>query len=87
MPNIKLFGLLFCLFRFQRNTETLCFCIEANNQNKGFVSDSTETSFGTSFGCFDSKLFSFEGHPIRRSTLALGRKASGQVFHILRLLA
>ncbi len=29
-----------------------------NNRNNGFVSDSAETSFGSSFGCFDSKLVS-----------------------------
>ncbi len=45
--SIKLFRLLFCLFRFKRNNETLCF---GNNQNKHFVSDSAETSFGSSFG-------------------------------------
>jgi hypothetical protein len=27
-----------------------------NNRNKRFVSDSAETSFGSSFGCFESKL-------------------------------
>jgi hypothetical protein len=27
-----------------------------NNRNKCFVSDSAETSFGSSFGCFESKL-------------------------------
>ncbi len=29
-----------------------------NNRNKCFVSDSAETSFGSSFGCFESKLVS-----------------------------
>jgi hypothetical protein len=29
-----------------------------NNRNKHFVSDSAETSFGSSFGCFESKLVS-----------------------------
>ena len=29
-----------------------------NNWNKSFVSDSAKTSFGSSFGCFESKLFS-----------------------------
>jgi hypothetical protein len=60
-PNIlsfKLFELVFCLFRFIRNMETLCFGIEAKqpkqtvlkqtekNRNKRFVSDSAETTFG-----------------------------------------
>ncbi len=38
-PNIlsfKLFGWVFCLFRFNRNIETLCFGIEAKNRNKLF---------------------------------------------------
>ncbi len=50
MLPIKLFQLVFCLFRFNRNIETVCFGIEA--------SDSAETSFGSSFGCFESKLVS-----------------------------
>jgi hypothetical protein len=29
-----------------------------NNRNKRLVSDSVETSFGSSFGCFESKLVS-----------------------------
>ncbi len=115
---LNMFGWVFCLFRFNRNIETLCFGIEAkqpkltvskqtkktrkneknrknpnfsvknskicslsncfcwysvcfgsietsklfvsvlkrNNQNKRFVSDSAETSFCSSFGCFESKL-------------------------------
>jgi hypothetical protein len=32
--------------------------LKRNNRNKRFVSDSAETSFGSSFGCFESKLFS-----------------------------
>jgi hypothetical protein len=32
--------------------------LKRNNQNKRFVSDSAETSFGSSFGCFKSKLVS-----------------------------
>ena len=31
---------------------------ERNNRNKSFVSDSAETSFGSSFGCFESKVVS-----------------------------
>jgi hypothetical protein len=42
MLPIKLFRLVFCLFRFKRNIETLCFGIEAQ----------------TSFDCFESKLVS-----------------------------
>ncbi len=61
MLSIKLFRLLFCLFRFNRNTKTLCFSLEGqkrNNRNKHFVLDSAKTSFGSSFGCFESKLVS-----------------------------
>jgi hypothetical protein len=50
--------LVFRLFRFNRNIETLCFCIERNNRNKHFVSESAETSFSSSFGCFELKLVS-----------------------------
>ncbi len=32
--------------------------LKRNNQNKCLVSDSAETSFGSSFGCFDMKLVS-----------------------------
>ncbi len=42
MLSIKLFGLLFCLFRFNQNTETLCFGIEAKQPKQTF--------------CFGSKL-------------------------------
>jgi hypothetical protein len=51
MLSIKLFRLLFCLFRFNQNTETLCFGIEAKQlkQTLRFVSDSAETNFGSSF--------------------------------------
>ena len=31
-----------------------------NNRNKRFVLDSAETSFGSSFGCFESKLVSLD---------------------------
>ncbi len=55
MLPIKLFRLVFCLFRFNRKIDTLCFGIEAYNQNKRFVSVSAETSFGSSFGCYESK--------------------------------
>jgi hypothetical protein len=57
MLPIKLFRLVFCLFWFNQNIETLCFGIEAKQPKQSFffVSDSTETSFGSSFGCFESK--------------------------------
>ncbi len=43
---IELFGLVFCLFWFNRNIETFCFGIEAKQPKQ------------TSFGCFESKLVS-----------------------------
>jgi len=54
MLPITLFRLVFCLFWFNRNIETLCFGIEA----KRFISDSAETSFGSHFSCFVLKLVS-----------------------------
>jgi hypothetical protein len=56
MLPIKLFRLVFCLFRFNQNIEILCFGIEAKQPEQTFCSDSAETSFGSSFGCFESKL-------------------------------
>jgi hypothetical protein len=56
MIPIKLFWFVFCLFRFNLNTETRCFGEKRNNRNKRLVSDSPKTSFGSSFGCFKSKL-------------------------------
>jgi hypothetical protein len=60
MLPIKLFRLVFCLFWFNRNIESLCSGIKARkkNQNKCFVSESAKTSFGSSFGCFEYKLVS-----------------------------
>jgi hypothetical protein len=46
--------LVFCLFRLFRKTETPI--LKRNNRHKRLVSDSAETSFGFSFGCFDTKL-------------------------------
>jgi hypothetical protein len=51
-----LFRLISCLFRFNRNTETRCFGIEAKQPKQTFCFG--ETSFGSSFGCFESKLVS-----------------------------
>ncbi len=55
---IKLFGLVFCLFRFNRNIETLCFGIEAKQPKQTFCSDSAESSGGSIFGCFESNVVS-----------------------------
>ncbi len=55
--------LLFYLFRFYRNTETLFSVQKRNYRNKRFVSDSAETCFGSSFGCFELKLVSKDNLP------------------------
>jgi hypothetical protein len=51
MLPITLFRLLFCYFRFNRNTETLCFGIEAKQLKQ-------TSSSGSSFSGFKSKLVS-----------------------------
>jgi len=43
MLSIKLFRLVFCLFRFNRNLETLCFGVEAK-QPKQTISLQTKTN-------------------------------------------
>jgi hypothetical protein len=64
MLTIKLFRLLFCLFFcFNQNTEALCFGTEAKQPKQVFFSDSAETCFGSSFGCFESKLVSMDTLP------------------------
>ncbi len=59
----------FCLFRFNRNTETLCFGIEPKQPIQTFVSDSAETSFGSWFRLFQIET-SFEGHPMRKLVIS-----------------
>jgi len=57
----SVFWLICFLFRFNRNTETRCFCKEAKQPKpKCYVSDSAETSFGSIFSCFESKLVSLD---------------------------
>ena len=58
-PALPKCGRTFCvlvdlfLFRFNQNTETRCFGMEPKQT---FFFDSFETSFGSIFGCFESKL-------------------------------
>ncbi len=52
MLHIKLFRLVFFLFRFNRNIDNLCFGTEAKQPKQPFVLDSAETGFGSSFSCF-----------------------------------
>jgi hypothetical protein len=61
----QLVSVCFGLFRFVSVyfglTETPKLAVslwKRNNRNKRFVSDSAETGFGSSFGCFESKLVS-----------------------------
>ena len=58
---------LFCLFWLaflcfgSIETQKLAVSVKnQNNQNKRFVLDSAETSFGSSFSCFESKLVSLD---------------------------
>jgi hypothetical protein len=70
MLHIKLFRLIYCLFRFNRNMENLCFGVEAKQPKQTFVSNSAETSFG----CFESKLVS-------KDTLTKHREEWGWIEH------
>ncbi len=57
MLPIKLFRSSVCFGSIE--TSKLSVSVQKrNNRNKRFVSDSAETSFGSSFGCFESKLVS-----------------------------
>ncbi len=59
MLPIKLFQLVFCFFRFNRNIKTLCFGIEVKQPKQMFVSDNDKTSFGFRFRLFETSL---DGH-------------------------
>ncbi len=45
-------------FDFTETPKLAVSILKRNNRNKRFVSNSAETSFGSSFGCFESKLVS-----------------------------
>ena len=62
MLSIKLLPLVFCLFRFNRNSETLGFGIEAKQPKQPFFSDCAETSF-------DSKQTKMEPKLVSKDTL------------------
>ncbi len=84
MLSITLFRLLFCYFRFNWNTETLFFGVEPKQLKKTFFSDSAETSFGSSFGCFESKLVSknpliYRGQTCQSHGPWLGRKVDSGI--------
>jgi hypothetical protein len=52
-----------------KHRNTLFRYFKRNNRNKRLVSDSVETSFGSSFGCFESKLVSQDTLPWTFSNL------------------
>jgi hypothetical protein len=64
LTNLLLFWLVFCLFWLFQNTETPCFDIKVKQPKQMSCSDSAETSFGSSFGCFDTKLVSEDTLPL-----------------------
>jgi hypothetical protein len=53
-----LFRLVFCLFGCFATPKLPVSILKRNNRNKRLVSDSAETSFGSSFSCFNTKLVS-----------------------------
>ncbi len=56
LTNLRLLQLAFCLFWLFRNTKLPVLILKRNNRNKRLLLDSAETSFGSSYGCFDTKL-------------------------------
>jgi hypothetical protein len=65
LTNFLLFRLVFCLFRLFRNMKLPVSLLKRNNRNNRLVSDSAETSFGSSFGSFEYET-SFGGHPFNK---------------------
>ena len=57
---ILCFGLSFFCFGSIETPKLAVSVKMRNNRNKRFVSDSAETSFGSIFGCFESKLVSLD---------------------------
>ncbi len=62
MLPIKLFRLVFCSFRFNRNIENLCFGIEAKQPKQTFCFGQCRNQFRFQFRLFRIET-SFEGHP------------------------
>jgi hypothetical protein len=52
------FGLIFACFGSIETPKHAVTILKRNNRNKHLVSDCVETSFGSSFGCFESNLVS-----------------------------
>ena len=64
--NFGLFQLIIFCFGSIETSKLAVLVKMRNNQNKCSALDSAETSFGSSFGCFEEKLVSLDtlGHPI-----------------------
>jgi len=60
IPYDVLFWLAFFCFGSIETPKLAVSAKKRNNRNKCFVSDSAETSFGPSFGCFEAKLVSLD---------------------------
>ena len=57
---VVLFSLFQLAFFCFGSIETQKLAVSVKNRNKRFVSDSAETSFGSIFGCSESKLVSLD---------------------------
>jgi hypothetical protein len=58
LTNLLLFRLAYVCFGCFETPKLLISMLKQNNRNKRLVSDSAETSFDSSFGCFDTRLVS-----------------------------
>ncbi len=78
MLPIKQFRLVFCLFRFNQNIETLCFGIEAKQPKQTFCFGQCRNQFRFQFRLFRIET-SFEGHPILNEWVANVKAVNGQL--------
>ena len=85
VKNNKIYSLSYCfgwssVFFGSIETSKISVSVQKrNNRNKRFVSDSAETSFGSSFGCFESKLVSKDTLPASKGGhrhLQIGRSST-----------
>jgi hypothetical protein len=63
LTNLLLFRLVFCLFGCFKTPKLPVSILKQNNRNRRLVLDSAKTIFGSSFGCFDTKLVSEDTLP------------------------
>ncbi len=73
MLPIKLFRLVSVCFGSIETSKLSVSVLKRKNRNKRFVSDSAETSFGSSFGCFEPKLFSKDTLPLTNGSVSESR--------------